>query len=145
MFVIIIKKIRKNLRMCIKAIIFTLCFGWRELGGEHLRLQQIEKLSGPSNLPNYLIKRNVPYPHDWRRLSILEAGHKWESEYARVHHNFLGFNSCYFKSKEQCADFLKRWVEMVPPREGETFYEYLTRRRYNPNMKHYINLLSQIK
>lgn len=105
---------------------------------------QKKALKHPNDLPDYLKQIGVPFPYDWRRVSILEAGQNWESTWATKYHNFLGFNACYFTSKEDCANYLHKWIKKAPPLPGESFENYLIRRKYNPNMKNYLKLLRGI-
>lgn len=99
----------------------------------------------PSDLVVYLKSKKVKYPKDWLKVSKLEAGHNWESYLATKHHNYFGFNACYFKNKTQCANYLIYWISLDPFKEGETFNDYLVRRKYNPNMANYLKLLNNVR
>lgn len=92
----------------------------------------------------FLVRRNIPYPETWVAISILEAGHKWESELATLYHNFMGFNYSRFKRKHDCAEFLIRWINQNPPIENESSEQFLIRRRYNPNMQWYLRKLKDL-
>ena len=97
-----------------------------------------------SDLILFLKAHKVPFPSVWGNISVLEAGHNWESTLATKYHNFMGFNQCYFKSKNDCAKFLIQWINSNPPRKNETYQQFLIRRNYNPNHAYYLKQLSLI-
>lgn len=96
----------------------------------------------------YLVARKIPFASYWTAISILECGWSWESEHARLNHNILGFNQCYFTSKQECADFAMTWMALNPPtleeikqNNAESFFR---RRGYNSVNPVYYIQVSQI-
>lgn len=96
-------------------------------------------LKCPADLQNFLDHHHIPFSSEWTSLSIQESGWNWESYNAQVNHNMFGLSYCYFKNKYDCVNFLvNEWIFLDPPKKGEDFYTFITRRKYNPNMEDYI-------
>lgn len=96
-------------------------------------------LKCPADLQNFLDHHHIPFASEWTSLSIQESGWNWESYNAQVNHNMFGLSYCYFKNKYDCVNFLvNEWIFLDPPKKGEDFYTFITRRKYNPNMQDYI-------
>lgn len=100
-----------------------------------------------------LEKRNIPCSCLLTKVSIVEAGWKYESYLAKNANNIFGFicvtDSCvkghsYFNSKKECINFMERWVKVSPPEPNEECIAWLKRRNYNPNPAYY-NYVNNIK
>jgi hypothetical protein len=108
-------------------------------------------LKCPADLHNFLAHHHIPFASEWTSLSIQESGWNWESYNAQVNHNMFGLSYCYFKNKYDCVNFLvNEWIFLDPPKKGEDFYQFITRRNFNktkedPNMVNYCNKIRGVE
>lgn len=107
-----------------------------------------------------LYDRAIPNPDFWVKVAIRESGHNHDQGDAKRTYNVFGMrhpsrrattsvgslrNHAVFKSLEDAVADLDLWMQVNPPRKGESMPDYLRRRRYNPDMDAYIKYLSYIR
>ena len=93
-------------------------------------------------------------PQDWIRVFRTESGFHLTSGLATKGNNVMGMQyprtrkttaigvytdglHARYASLDDCIKDLSIWVSLKPQQEGETFVQYLKRRRYNPNPAYY--------
>lgn len=97
-------------------------------------------------LNSKLIENKVPFPIIFTAVAIYESGWQFQSGLAEEGNNLFGFicitPTCYgayskWNSKEDCINYLIKWIHKNPPNKKENGIDYLKRRKYNPNPSYY--------
>lgn len=95
---------------------------------------------------------------EWVKVAILESGWKFNSRLSIENKSIFGFNHpqnrptlskgnngfAKYDSYDDCIKDLVLWSSFSPRNKSESFYEWLRKRGFNNEKKHYYEILMQI-